>query len=102
MQIEYDEFRGIKGQKERSFAMAEIKVFTATGCGNCMQVKDYLKKAGLEFTELNIVESKEAAEELKKLGFMSVPVVICGDKTILGFNKAKLDELITACLQMAA
>lgn len=74
--------------------MTEIKVFTATGCGNCMQVKNYLKKAGIEFIECNVVESKEAVEELKKLGYTSVPVTVCGDKTILGFDRAKLDKLI--------
>lgn len=82
--------------------MAEIKVFTATGCANCMQVKDYLRKAGLEFTECNVVESREAAEELKKLGYISVPVTICGDMTILGFDCARLDKLIASCLQAAA
>lgn len=82
--------------------MIELKVFTATGCANCMQVKDYLKKAGLEFIECNVVESREAAEELKKLGYTSVPVVICGERTILGFDRAKLDELIASCLQAAA
>ncbi|HHT9120778.1 MAG TPA: glutaredoxin family protein [Candidatus Hypogeohydataceae bacterium YC41] len=82
--------------------MEEIKVFTATGCSNCMAVKDYLRKAGIEFCECNVVESREAAEELKRLGYFSVPVVICGDKIIVGFNKAKLDELIAYCTQMAA
>lgn len=81
--------------------MTEIKVYTTTGCGNCMQVKDYLKKAGLEFEELNILENKEAAEELKRLGYTSVPVTICGDICILGFNRAELDKLIESC-KMAA
>lgn len=44
--------------------------------------------------ECNVVESKEAAEELRKLGYTSVPVTVCGDKTILGFDRAKLDKLI--------
>lgn len=76
--------------------MTEIKVFTSTGCANCMQVKDYLKKTGIKFTECNIVEKREAMEELKKLGAMSVPVIVCGDKVIYGFDRAKLDELIAS------
>ncbi|MDO8137591.1 MAG: glutaredoxin family protein [Candidatus Brocadiales bacterium] len=81
--------------------MTELKVFTTTGCANCMQVKDYLKKAGIEFTECNIAESPEAAEELKRLGALSVPLIVCGDTIIHGFDRARLDELI-ACLTAAA
>lgn len=81
--------------------MTEVKVFTTTGCGSCAQVKEYLKKANIEFTECNIMESREAAEELKKLGALSVPCVVAGDMIIHGFDRAKLDELI-ACLSAPA
>ncbi|MFQ5956477.1 MAG: glutaredoxin family protein [Candidatus Brocadiales bacterium] len=81
--------------------MAEVKVFTTTGCANCEQVKEYLKEADIEFIERNIAENEEAAEELKKLGALSVPCVVAGDMIIRGFDRAKLDELI-ACLTAPA
>lgn len=81
--------------------MNEIKVFTATDCTNCLRVKDYLKKAGIEFTEHNVTESREAAEELNGMGYISVPVVTCGGKAVSGFYPPKLDELLTFCLQPA-
>jgi glutaredoxin len=77
--------------------MSEIKVFTATGCATCMKVKDYLTKAGIEFTECNVIESRESAEELKRLGYSTVPVTICGDTCILGFDCKRLNELIASC-----
>lgn len=80
--------------------MTEVKVFTSPGCGTCAQVKEYLKKADIEYKECNILEH-EAAEELKKLGAISVPCVVAGDMVIRGFDKAKLDELI-ACLTVKA
>ena len=77
--------------------MTEVKLFTSPGCGTCAQVKDYLKKADIEFKELNICEDKEAIEELKKLGAMTVPCLTAGDMVIRGFDRTRLDELI-ACL----
>ena len=79
--------------------MTEIKVYTSPGCGTCAQVKEYLKKADIEFKECNITEC-EYAEERKTLGAMSVPCVVAGDMVIRGFDKPKLDELI-ACLTAA-
>ncbi len=81
--------------------MTEVKLFTSPGCGTCAQVKDYLKKADIEFKELDICEDKEAIEELKKLGAMTVPCLVAGSMIIRGFDKAKLDELI-ACLTASA
>ncbi|MFQ5862851.1 MAG: glutaredoxin family protein [Candidatus Brocadiales bacterium] len=80
--------------------MTEVKVFTSPGCATCQQVKEYLKKADIEFIECNILE-EEAAEELKKLGALSVPCVVAGDMIIRGFDRPKLDELI-ACLTAPA
>ncbi len=97
--------------------MTEIKVYTSIGCGTCAQVKEYLKKADIEFKECDITEYEylkkadiefkecditeyEYAEELKTLGAMSVPCVVAGDMVIRGFDKAKLDALI-ACLTAA-
>lgn len=88
--------RDLKGET----AMTEIKVFTSPGCSACAQVKEYLRKADIEYTECNILE-QEAAEELKELGAISVPCVVAGDMIIRGFDKPKLDELI-ACLTAEA
>ncbi len=80
--------------------MTEVKVYTISGCENCEKVKEYLKAAGLEFTECNIWESETAAEELRRLGPMNVPCVVAGSMVIRGFDKARLDQLI-ACLTTA-
>ncbi len=77
--------------------MTEVKVYTSVGCGSCKQVKEYLKKADIEFKELDICQDEDAVEELKRLGAMTVPCTVAGDMVIRGFDKTKLDELI-ACL----
>ena len=36
----------------------------------------------------------KASEMIQKSGQMGVPVIIVGDEIVVGFNQAKLDELL--------
>lgn len=65
-------------------------VYTGDTCPNCKIVKEYLTEQGVEFEERNI-SLKQVKVELMKKGFMSVPVTIINDVTILGFNKEEID-----------
>ena len=40
------------------------------------------------------MDKDEAREMIKKSGQMGVPVIIIGDEVVVGFNQAKLDELL--------
>ncbi len=57
-------------------------------------MKEYLSDKGTEFTEKNIQTDASARKELMKKGIMAVPVVQVDEETIVGFDKAKLDELL--------
>ena len=47
---------------------------------SCIRVKDYLKKKGIEFESINIVE--DGIESLQRLGSKSVPVVAKKDQYV--------------------
>jgi glutaredoxin 3 len=40
------------------------------------------------------VDREKAKEMIQKSGQMGVPVIIIGDEIIIGFNQAKIDELL--------
>ncbi len=56
---------------------------------------EWLEQKGCEITERNINEDKEARQHLIKNGFMGVPVMYVGDEVVQGFDKAKLEELLS-------
>ena len=51
----------------------------------------------VDFQEFNVAEDREAARAMiEKTQQMAVPVIVIDDKDILvGFNPAKLDELLS-------
>jgi len=43
-----------------------------------------------------VAQNREAAKEMiKKSGQMAVPVIIVDDQIIVGFNQAKIDQLLS-------
>ena len=74
--------------------MEKIKVYTSSTCPYCVMAKEYLAEKGIEFEEKNVQTDKEASQELMKMGYTGVPVVVIGDEEIVGFDKAKIDEAI--------
>lgn len=74
--------------------MEKIKVYTSSTCPYCVMAKEYLAEKGLEFEEKNVQTDKGARQELMKMGYTGVPVVVIGDEEIVGFDKAKIDEAL--------
>ena len=62
-------------------------------------VKVYLSRKGIEFTEHNISQDRDALKSLLEMGFRTTPVTVIGEEHIVGYSTAKLDSaLITAGL----
>jgi len=53
-----------------------------------------LRKGGYEFTEYNISENPEYAEDLLRMGFRVTPVTMVGSTPIVGFNPSKLEKAL--------
>ena len=72
-----------------------IVVYSTTTWPWCFRAKEYLSKKGVSFTDYNVGADREKAKEMiQKSGQMGVPVIIIGDEIIVGFNQAKIDELL--------
>lgn len=74
--------------------MTDIIVYSSDTCPYCTALKDYLKEKNVEFTEKNITKDMEARKELMNMGHMGVPVTIIENQEIVGFDQAKLDQLL--------
>lgn len=75
--------------------MVKVKVYSTPTCPYCVQVKEYLKGKGVEYEEIDVsVDENGRKEMVEKSGQMGVPVVFIGDEFIVGFDRAKVDELL--------
>lgn len=59
----------------------------------CNKVKEFLSQNKIEFTERNIAD-ETALAELEKLGYMSTPVTLIDGEIVVGFDRARLEELL--------
>lgn len=75
--------------------MKKITLYTSPTCVFCPLVAKTLKEQGVEYEEIDISESREAMEEMRrKTGQIGVPVTVIGDEIITGFNKKKILKLL--------
>ena len=78
----------------RRIKMKNIKIYSSSTCPNCITAKEYLKEKGYEYEEKNVSADKEAKKELISMGYMGVPIIIVDEEVVVGFDKAKLDEIL--------
>jgi len=72
-----------------------VEVYSTPTCMYCNLLKDFLKENNVEYTEINVAEDEEKRNYIvEKSGQMGVPVAIIGDEVIVGFNQAKISEVL--------
>lgn len=72
-----------------------VTVYSTQTCPWCVRVKEYLKKNGISYTDINVAEDRAAAMEMiRKSGQRGVPVVDIDGNIIVGFDQAKIDRLL--------
>jgi glutaredoxin len=60
----------------------------------CGKVKEFLSQEGVEYTERNIAVDEAALAELEKLGYMTTPVTLVDGEAVVGFDRARLEQLL--------
>ena len=72
--------------------MTKVKVYSTPTCPYCHMLKDYLKKKGVEFDDIDVAADQNAAREMiSKSGQMGVPQAEINGKIIVGFDKNAID-----------
>jgi glutaredoxin-like protein NrdH len=57
---------------------------------------EFLSHEGIPYTEKNVRQDPRALEELRAMGYSSVPVTVVNGTRIVGFDKAKIEAAVKA------
>jgi glutaredoxin len=71
-----------------------ITIYTSNHCTACKALKEYLTQKGVHY---EIKDAIEHLAEFRQFGSTHVPVIVKGEKVLVGFDeetKADLDNLI--------
>ena len=60
----------------------------------CDQAKEYLSQKGMKFQERDIAQDPGALVDLKKLSYMTTPVIVIDGSVIVGFDAEKIDRAL--------
>jgi len=60
----------------------------------CDQAKEYLSQKGMKFQERDIAQDPGALADLKKLGYLTTPVIVIEGSVIVGFDAEKIDRAL--------
>ena len=73
----------------------KVIVYSTQVCPWCFKVKDFLKEHDIEFEDIDVGQDREAAQRMvEKSGQNSVPVIEIDGSFVVGFDRAKIIELL--------
>ncbi len=72
-----------------------VTVYTTPTCPWCTTVKNFLKKNGVRYSEVNIASDQNAAKAMvSKSGQQGVPQTEINGEMVIGFDQTKLNKLL--------
>ena len=72
-----------------------VKVYSTPTCPWCHRVKGFLSENNIEFQDIDVSVNREAAQEMvSKSGQMGVPVIDIDGSIVIGFDEARLRQLL--------
>ncbi|HBC95570.1 MAG TPA: NrdH-redoxin [Clostridium sp.] len=74
--------------------MSKVDIFTTSTCPYCHSAKEFFTKNNIDFTEHNISTDSNARKQLMEKGYRSVPVIVIDGQYLVGFNEAKVANLL--------
>ena len=73
----------------------KVQIYSTSACPYCMKTKQYLKDNNIEFENIDVSSSQEAAQEMiNKSGQMGVPVLDIDGNIIVGFDKDEINKAL--------
>lgn len=76
--------------------MAKIKIYSTPTCPWCKKAKAYLEEKGIQYEGVDVSSNAAAQKEMiDKSGQMGVPVLDIDGKIVIGFDKGKIDEILS-------
>lgn len=76
--------------------MKPVSIYTTETCGYCKMAKEFFQKNNVAFQEFDVGHDLAKRQEMiEKSGQMGVPVITVGDDMVVGFNKPRLEQLLS-------
>lgn len=76
-------------------ATSEVTIYTTPTCHFCNMAKDFFAKHNIAYRDYNVANDLEKRKEMiQRSGQMGVPVIVIGDKLIVGFDEQELRRLL--------
>ncbi len=74
----------------------DIIIYSTPSCHFCHVAKEFFTNHQIEVTDINLAEDVAERQAMIKLtGQMGVPVIKIGNEVLVGFDEAKLKELLS-------
>ncbi len=74
-----------------------VFIYSTPSCHWCHTAKDYFGANGVSFTNFDVSSDLEKKQEMFDLtGQMGVPVIVIDGQTVIGFNRSKIDSLLSS------
>jgi glutaredoxin-like YruB-family protein len=74
-----------------------VTIYSTPTCHFCHLAKEYFDANGVAYTNFDVASDLEKRKEMIDMtGQMGVPVIRIGDDVVVGFDEAKVKELLGA------
>ena len=75
--------------------MKKVLIYSTPTCHFCHAAKDFFTANNVEFEDFDVGADEEKRNEMiEKSGQMGVPVIMIDDEVIVGFDEARIRELL--------
>lgn len=68
-----------------------VKIYTSPTCDYCQMARDYFKKHGIEYQEVDVTQDEQAREKMiQKSHQLGVPVIEIDNEIYVGFHRREI------------
>ncbi|MAZ29832.1 NrdH-redoxin [bacterium] len=72
-----------------------VTIYSTPACHFCHAAKDFFTENNVAFTDIDVATDAEKRQEMIEMtGQMGVPVIRIGDDVVVGYDEAKVKELL--------
>lgn len=72
-----------------------VQIYSTPSCHFCHAAKDFFTANNVEFTDHDVAADVDKRQEMIEMtGQMGVPVIRIGDDVVVGFDEAKVKEIL--------
>ena len=72
-----------------------VIIFSTPVCHFCQAAKEFFTQNNVEYTEHDVSSDQDKRSEMIEMtGQMGVPVIVIGEDVVVGFDEAKVKELL--------